>query len=135
MDLSLVRLVRAAMRNADLAAGCRGGDLLIGDDRCCHRRRCHLHPEPAIEPRRHIYPTDVYEPREVIHPHPRVEQQVLACPPCYTAPPPPAKTPNPIQPPWKVMPWENPPQTRQTVKVHCNHTDVSRKGSVLDLFV
>jgi hypothetical protein len=45
------------------------------------------------------------------------------------------KSTNPIQPPWAVMPWENPPQPRQTVKVHPHHTDVIHKGTLLDLFV
>jgi hypothetical protein len=64
-----------------------------------------------------------------------VEQSMLACP-CETSMPAPAiKLQNPIQPPWKVLPWANAPQPRQTIKVHLHRTDVIRKGSVLDLFV
>jgi hypothetical protein len=59
---------------------------------------------------------------------------MLACP--GPTMPPPAKTPNPIQPPWAVLPWPKcSPQPRQTVKVHPRHTDVACRGTTLDLFV
>src|SRR5206468_1022474 len=132
MDLSVVRMVRQAIRVADLSSQ-RGCDTFECRGIIEHRR--HFHPEPVIEPRRHIHPEPVYERRPVIRPHPRVEQQMLVCPCESQAPAPPMQLNNPIQPPWRTLPWTNPPQPRQTVKVHLHRTDVICKGSVLDLFV
>ena len=130
MELSVVKLLRGAIRTADLSG--QRQDLLIPAPTIESRR--HLTPEPVVEPRRHIRPAAIYEPSRIEHQHPRVERTALACP-CPPPPPVPMKSMNPIQPPWKVLPWEKAPQPRQTVKVHRHHTDVIRKGSVLDLFV
>lgn len=136
MDLSVVRLLRQAIRTADLSSG-NGGDSFTPS--ATIEPRPHIHPEPLIEPRPHVHPEPVYTRRPVIHPHPRVEQANLACPSQTLTPPLRIKLQNPIQPPWRVLPWSdaraNAPQPRQTVKVHLHRTDVIRKGSVLDLFV
>ncbi len=130
MELSVVQLIRQAIRTADLSSAAAGGQ--VGSAVIEPRR--HLQPEPQIEPRQHFHPTPVYERRPVIHPQPRVEQLALASPP--EIPTPHITRPeNPIQPPWKVLPWENPSQSRQTIKIVVHRTDVTHKGMMLDLFV
>jgi hypothetical protein len=136
MQLNLVRLLRQAMRTADLAAGAEARDCFVPCADPLHRRLfCHrLLCEERFERRLVIHPEPLYERRPVIHPTPRVEQMMLECP----APtmPPPAKTPNPIQPPWAVLPWPKcSSQPRQPVKLHRCHTDVVNRGTMLDLFV
>lgn len=132
MDLSLVRTLRQAIRTADLSQAAynqqRTGPAAI------YEPRQHIHPEPLYEPRPHIYPSPRYEARPIIHVHPRVEQQALDCP-LKTPAPAASKPENPTQPPWKVLPWENPLQPCQPIKVHPHHTDLTHKGMMLDLFV
>jgi hypothetical protein len=129
-DLKVVQLLRDAIRTADLSQAGKGSS---NSPAAIFEQRPHIHPTPIYEPRPHVHPTPVYEARPVIHPHPRVEQVELGC--CQTCLPTPMKLENPIQPPWKILPWENAVQPRQTVKIHLIHTDVVHKGTVLDLFV
>jgi hypothetical protein len=130
-DLKVVQLLVQAIQNADQAGAAeRSGNIPAAT----YEPRLHIHPTPVYENRPHIHPTPYYEPRPVIHPHPRVEQMNLACPD-RPAPLPPMNLENPIQPPWKILPWQNSPQPRQTVKIHLIRTDVDHKGTVLDLFV
>jgi hypothetical protein len=130
-DLKVVQLLTQAIRTADLSGAAeRAGNTPAA----IFEQRPHIHPTPVYEIRPHIHPTPYYEPRPVIHPHPRVEQMNLACPD-RPAPLSPMNLENPIQPPWKILPWQNTPQSRQTVKIHLIRTDVVHKGTVLDLFV
>ena len=129
-ELNVVNSLIKAMRTADQSQQGQGG---VSSPAAIFEHRPHIHPTPVYEPRPHLHPTPEYAPRPVIHPHPRVEQMDLSRPPQCTLPP--MKTQNPIQAPWKVLPWENAVQPRQTVKVHLIHTDVVHKGTVLDLFV
>jgi hypothetical protein len=125
-----VESVLGAMHRADAAqaaknAGCSPAAIF--------EPRLHIQPTPVYCPRPHYHPTVSYTPRPVVHPHPRVEQKDLCGQRELPSPP---KSPQPfIQAPWKILPWENTCQPRQTVKVHLIHTDVVHKGTVLDLFV
>lgn len=82
-----------------------------------------------------IHPTPRIEPREVIHPTPRVED--LPLPPvtpvgdeASTT-----KSTNPIQPPWKMLPWPEQPEVVIQTKVIRPMVDLIHKGTLLDLFV
>ncbi len=132
LDLSLVQSLVGAIRTADLTSAAEAGPVRreISTERtdfyCC------CPSQPLIEPRPHLHPAAVYEPAPVIHSHPRLALDAAT----YGNPlPPPHRTPSPIQPPWKVLPWENPSQPCQTIKVHKYHTDVIPSGMLLDLFV
>lgn len=130
LDLKLVQLIRDAMRVADLA-GAQAKDTL-GPAATFEPRR-HIHPEPYFEPRPHYHPTPVFEPREHICLRPRVEP----CPPIVLpCEPQVADCHRPVfQPPWKVMPWENPPQPALKVKVVKLKPDIVRTGSLIDCFL
>jgi len=129
-DLAVTQSLIKAIRTADQSQQGKGG---VNSPAAVFEPRPHIHPTPVYEPRPHYHPTPTYAPRPVIHPHPRGEQMDLSCP--HTCTPPPMKQEYSIQPPWKVLPWENTVQPRQTVKIHLIHTDVVHKGTVLDLFV
>ena len=129
LDLKLVRLLRDAIRTTDLA-GAQSRGSLTPEVQFGTRR--HIEPTPAIEPRRHIHPTPRIEARPVIHPQARVE----AAPPIvYPEPEMPKKSMSPFVPPWKVMPWENPPQPLLKVKLIKSKPDTVRKGSMIDCFM
>lgn len=130
LDLKLVRGVRAALQDdAALAAATSLGPIpnpqTLGRDR--------FEPEPIIEPRRRITPTPYFEPRPVHHPEPRFEPNVELCPPCTPAPDDPGGC-SPIEPPWKVRPWEQPVPIKREVKVVRVHPDIVHKGSLIDFF-
>jgi hypothetical protein len=126
LDLELVKLLRGAMRAADIGAGGRG---VLTPDPVIEPRR-HLTPEPEYLPRQVIHPTPRYEPRPVIHPTPRLEPE--PCPPPCPAPPP---SFNPLPPPWKMVVWKNPIPPQPILKVVQYKTDIHNKGSLLDVFV
>ena len=133
LDLKLVQLVRGAMAAADAGAAKHLGKL-VGPAPAIAPRPV-LHPQPRIEPREVIHPTPRIEPREVLHPAPRVVEPppVYCCPPC---PPERARcTPPVFVPPWKVVPWENPPQPLPNVKLIKPKPDIVRKGSLIDCFI
>jgi hypothetical protein len=44
-------------------------------------------------------------------------------------------TKSPIQPPWAVLPWQQPPKQIVQVKVIHRHTDIVTKGSLIDVFI
>ena len=137
LDLKLVQLVRGAMAAADRQGNCcHPGHL----GHCCDRddRRCDV-----FEPRRHIEPEPVYEPRRHIHPEPRIEPRPLLQPATrlanegwdcaeYAAP---KASKSPIEPPWKVLPWENPPPPPPKVKYILHRPDIARsKGTFVNVF-
>jgi hypothetical protein len=98
------------------------------------RPRQIIHPEPRYEQRPVIHPEPRYEARPVIHPTPRVvEPPPAVCSPCPEHKP--RITPSPFVPPWKVLPWENPPQPLLKVKVIKLKPDIVRKGSLIDCFI
>ena len=140
LDLKLVRLVRAAMQNG-VGGGSAGGAGLV-------------RPQPVVEPRRRIEPEPQFEPRPRVRPEPMFEPRAKlfgavpslgcrdACVP--TTPTEPVEkathSPSPIEPPWKVRPWEEmrdaavAPPVRK-IKVIQVRPDIQCKGSVIDLFI
>jgi hypothetical protein len=131
-DLEVVRLLRDAMRPADLAAA------------------------QALK-QRTLPPAAIYERRELIRRDVAIQCRQPKCPPANEAsspqarsvqkpqnmcmshppPPPPEMTPtdSPIQPPWKTLVWENKPAVAP-VKITIIRPDiVISKGSILDLFI
>jgi hypothetical protein len=63
-----------------------------------------------------------------------------SCPPVVVVAPTEEKSSDsPIQPPWKVLPWENRPAERarpiHKVKVVIGPPDMCSKGNVIDLFI
>jgi len=136
MDLKVVQLLRDAMRTADLSSG-KGmpGALGVGAQ---FEPRQRLHPTPVIEPRQHLHPTPRIEPRLVYHARPGA-----VVPPCARPDPsaPPANpempriTRSPIEPPWKVLPWEQPAPVTPKLKVVLRRPDVEAKGTLFDVFI
>lgn len=137
LDLQLVRLVRAAMNSG----GPGGGTGMT-------------HPAPVIEPRRRIQPEPVIEPRRHLQPEPRFEARAVlrsgeTRPSCreaiaFAPPTEPVETAthssSPIEPPWKVLPWEDRPEFAaarpvRKIKVIAARPDIHCKGSLIDLFI
>jgi hypothetical protein len=133
LDLTLVKLLRSAIRTADISGAKDKGSSLLA-------------------------PAAVYEPRRVLHPEPRYEQRhALPLPHCSTVrtvehiakPLPPleppyiticlpetsAITPSPIRPPWMTMPWENREPLAKVIKVFVYPPDITHKGSLIDCFI
>jgi hypothetical protein len=134
LDLKLVRLLRDAIRTADLAGGKLGPRAalpLIAEDRFLARRV--IDPEPRFEPRPVIHPTPRFEPRPVIHPTVRVEPNVVvaAAPNCGH----PKSCPGPLPPPWRQPVWEIPVPPRPVLKLVCYRPDMRHKGSLIDVFI
>ena len=138
LDLKLVKLLRAAMQPG---GGAPGGMRLI-------------HPQPVVEPRKRIEPDPVFEPRPRVRPEPAFEaRQMLGLavtrPECCDgyapiAPTEPvekgAHSSSPIEPPWRVLPWEDRPLSAPVryvpkIKVIRARPDIQCKGSVIDLFI
>jgi hypothetical protein len=135
LDLQLVRLIRGAMRVADMQGGGGTGGLPLAST--VNRD---IQPQPKlkqhqqIEPRPVFHPTPYFAPRPVIHPQPRVVNP----PPVACAPVEPEKEPRshcPIQPPWKLLPWQTPIPPRPVIKTVVHRTDVVNKGSLIDMFI
>lgn len=135
LDLELVRLVRAAMNTN---GGC-DGKVIHPEPRIEPRKR--VEPEPRIEPRKRIHPTPVFEPRR----RHRAEQVGSCCAACVSAAPVESAEkvphpPSPIEPPWKVLPWDErmrcaPARPVRKIKVLQGRPDIQCKGSVIDLFI
>ncbi len=128
LDLKLVRGVRAALQD-DIPRGVH--PLGPAPQQILPRQR--IEPEPVIEPRRHITPTPHFEPRPIYHPEPKYAPADCFCLPATPL----AEEPNgksPIQPPWKVRPWETPVPIKLEVKVVQLRPDIVHKGSLIDFF-
>lgn len=129
-----VQDVVSAMRAADASQAKRG---LLGLNPCIEPRQV-VHPEPRYEPRPVIHPEPRYEPRPVYHPEPRIEPRDLAC---GCGEPPPqivvkkADTEQPLEAPWKSVPWKTPLPPAPKVKLAPPHPDIGHKGLLLDFFV
>jgi hypothetical protein len=136
LDLNLVKLIRQAIRTADLTSAAAAGS---------------AHPIVGSSPRQAAVrsvtetkivkssdrPAATFEPCRVHHWHPRLnELQPYTC----TRPVQAAASVSSIQPPWKVLPWPTvakptrPPGSR-TIKVQPNRADESSVGRTLDLFI
>ena len=113
-----------------------------------------IHPQPVVEPRRRIEPEPAFEPRPHVRPEPVFEPRLRlqgpagaadTCPPCPQVAPPAeaeaaARPSSPVEPPWKVLPWERepvqpPPRPVRKIKVFVTRPDTYCKGSVIDLFI
>jgi hypothetical protein len=144
-QLEVTTLLISAMRTADLAsrptnspfdvgAPDRNGPAAIVDFRhstCCHEVRPNCSYKINKNTRSILdspYPANTGPTRPALQPN--IPRAAELCHPLSVSP-----TESPIQPPWKVLPWENPPQPLQTVKIHSHPTDVVQKGMLLDLFV
>jgi hypothetical protein len=131
LDLELVRLLRGAIRTADIEGGKIGRDETILRDPVFERRR-HIEPEPKYEQRQVIHPEPRYLPRPIIHPTPRIEPE---CAPPAADPERPPEHTCPIQPPWKQLVWTMPIPRQPTIKIAVYKTDIPHKGSLLDIFI
>jgi hypothetical protein len=137
-DLKLVRLLRDAIRTADLSSrpgGGGGSPSPIGTmpQAASFTGRPIVHPTPRFEPRPVIHPTPRFEPRPVIHPTPREVPPVP--PPCDGALLRPIKRHSPLDPPWKMPVHELPLPRKLKLKVVLHRTDCVHKGSLIDLFI
>ena len=133
----MVRLVRAAM------AGGGAGKHPDGP----------IHPAPKFEPRKRVEPEPVIEPRRRIEPEPRFDPrpklrpydvQPPCCAPCDAIATEPAekvsRSASPIEPPWKVLPWERTDDSDRVrpirkIKVIQARPDIQCTGTVIDLFI
>ena len=139
LDLQLVKLLRAAMRPG--AGGLAGEAGLIHPRPVIEPRR-RIEPEPAFEPRPRVRPEPVFEPREKLAFGPVRPECCERCAP-VTPTEPVEKSPHSsssIEPPWKVLPWEDRPlpgpvRVVPKIKVIRNPPDIDCKGSVIDLFI
>jgi hypothetical protein len=113
-----------------------------------------VRPAPRIEPRKRVEPAPVIEPRPHVRPEPTIEPRLKlhggegsaeCCGRCaQLAPAAPAETvhrlASPVEPPWKVRPWERrewspPPRPVRKIKVVMTRPDSYCKGSVIDVFI
>lgn len=137
-DLQVVRLIRDAIRTADIHSGKGQPVSGLGPAPSRIERRFRLQPETEILPRRRIEPEPRIEPRRVIHPIDRYEPNNNAPPvvvlECYC---PPKGCKSSVQPPWKVLPWQQKMEIRvePKVKVVVRPPDIVHKGSLIDFFI
>jgi hypothetical protein len=139
LDLKLVQLLRGAMRAAD-GQNPGGPEHLIHPAPAIEPRR-HFHPEPKFDPRPHVHPEPAFDPRPRLHVPGFLHGACENCCPTATAPEPTDRksSASPIEPPWKVLPWEDRPAVRprplQKVKLMIGRPDISAKGTVIDVFI
>jgi hypothetical protein len=134
LDLQVVRLLRDAIRTADIAGGkfCDSPVGISGHVNAIILPRDRFEPTPHIEPRKTIHPTPRFEPRPVFH-----ERIDIDVSPSDTS----GKSElaavdrTPLPPPWRMPVWKMPLQPAAKVKVHIHRTDVHNKGSLIDLFL
>jgi hypothetical protein len=133
MDLQVVRLLRDAIRTADLAGGRVEPAALAA-----FRSRAVVHPEPRFEPRPVVHPTPRFEPRPVLHPRPRVEFE-MQTPPAEAGRTEGCDCPHSVErslpAPWSEPWWEKPVTPAPKVKLYIHRTDLMNKGSLLDFFI
>jgi hypothetical protein len=142
-DLKAVEAVVDAMRAADIVSGKGQPVSKLGPAPDNFERRFHFHPEPVIEPRRHVHPEPVIEPRRHIRPADRYEpSHGRVNPPDVVVIPVPVPCPrhghhNPIEPPWKKLPWQQDPapHVAPKVKVVVKPPDMALKGTLIDCFI
>jgi hypothetical protein len=140
-SIDLLVAVSGLMEVQDVIGAIRASD--------AETRALMLGRSPWIEPRRVICPLPQYEPRQIIHPTPQYEAR-----PIYhlTAQLEPTETrgcdnsspvtvvqkpenESPLEPPWKTVPWKNPPPPAPKVKLTRPHPDICHKGLMLDFFL
>ena len=129
LDLQLVRGLRAALQD-DILRGVH--PLGPAPQQVLPHQR--IEPDPVIEPRQRITPTPHFEPRPVHRPDPALGPRDHLCPPPATPLPEDPGGTSPIEPPWKVRPWEAPVPIKLEVKVVQLRPDIVHKGSLIDFF-
>jgi hypothetical protein len=134
-ELKVVSLLRDAI-NAGLPKTGPLGTIPPGANP--HTPRPHLKfsndPQPRVGAPTVLRPQDRFEPRTVIHPEPTIESlppQYATCPEAGASKP----STNPIQPPWKTLPWPRQDVAVIEPKVIRQTVDLIHKGTLLDLFV
>jgi len=85
----------------------------------------HYHPESYFERRPVFYYTAAPMRGPCREPVLKVECAPLRVPACEL----------PFQPPWKVLPWQNPPPIIQKFKVVGHRPDETQKGSMIDVLI
>ena len=138
LDLQLTRLLRQAIRTADISSG-RGQPVAsIGPAPTAPPTRgSTTDPTPEIEPRQRIHPTPRFEPRPIIglcSCDSRDVNPSLPPPEFPRMPEQPRLVKSPFEPPWKQLPWENPAAPIQKIKVVHRPPDLQKTGTVFDLF-
>jgi hypothetical protein len=129
LGLQEVQSVLNAIHRADAQTAASLPTNPVAVDTYCSRR---ITPEPRYLPREILHPTPRYLPRPVLHPSPRVEPLPLPLPspkasvPHITAGPP---------PPWKILPWQEPPRPLNVIKMIVRPPDMLTKGTLIDLFI
>jgi hypothetical protein len=140
-SVELLVAISGLMEVQDVIGAIRAADaetkaLFAGHGPLIEARRV-IHPEPRYEPRPVIHPTPRYEARPIYHPTPRIEpSQECGCansPPVTVVQK--AECEQPMEPPWKTVPWKNPPPPAPMVKLTPPHPDISHKGLMLDFFL
>ena len=127
LDLKLVQDIRGAIRKADAT----------GAKTASHE------PVATYEPRRTIHPEPVYQARRVIHPMPHIDTRHVEhltkinpdSIPATSESKPVHHAKSPLDPPWKTLPWKNPPRPGHIVKVFQYRPDMPSSGSILDCFL
>ena len=136
LDLELVRLIRGAIRAADIASGKFGScgpplnGCSTGAINAVAKPRDRFVPTPRFEPRKVHHPTPRFEPRFVFHN--RIDIDVAASD--TSSPAVHSVNRSRLPAPWQMPVWNLPVQPAPKVKVHIHRTDVHNKGSLLDLF-
>ncbi len=133
LKLKLVQSVLAAMHNADAASAKFATDAAgVPIKSHAHGASTSIRPDPRFAFRQVIHPMPRYLPRQVIHPTPQIEPD--PCPvgchkthsPCLPMAP---------QPPWKLLPWQDPAPPRALIKNIIHQPDTQGKGNLIDLFI
>lgn len=148
LQLGLVQSVIGAMRTADLAAAVAAGPLPGGWNAAqapAAVTPSASGPAATYEPCRPSSPSPCYQPRPidrpVLHPLPQppTHHRAPACDQVCVNPPATAdaghRLCNPIQPPWKVLPWPKPCVNVVVVKKVARRIDEDRTGTLIDMFV
>jgi len=142
LDLKLVESLIDAIRTADITTAAELGNrscaAASGPAPCIQPATC-INPAPVVEPRINYHPEPYFEPRPVYYYCAAPFQGSCRAPvevkvECVG----PARVPDcelPFQPPWKVLPWQNPPPVILKVKVVGHRPDEAQKGRMIDLFI
>jgi hypothetical protein len=133
LDLSLVRLLRQAIRTADLSAAASAGTGHAVVDRS--RNQAAVRTVLKIEKEK--VPAATFEPCAKNYAHPRLAELQPYTP---SRPVLPVDSKFTIQAPWKVLPWPKParptlPPGQHVIKTNAHRADESSVGRMLDLFV